>query len=194
MGSKDQCHQQKLCLGNGGAFGSAASPIAHHSFYSSHSVQLEELNMPIPFGFQRFLDIKTGEIYYKKMETQELKPKKMSRTYGKIENDYMSAKLDLKLNLSPPVLDQLIITTAPSSSASPASSPTSSCVTTDMSYSSSDSNKNPEETIVVLSNMVLVGCLNCHLYVVLKGDNIKCPKCKGSILLDFLRDYITENN
>ncbi|KAI3840779.1 hypothetical protein MKW92_017478 [Papaver armeniacum] len=192
MGSKDQRHQQKLRLGNGGSFDSAASPIAHHSFYSSHFVQLEELNMPVPFGFQRFLDIKTGEIYYKKMETQELKPKKMIRTGGKIEN--MSAKLDLKLNLSPPVLDQLIITTATSSSASPASSPTSSCVTTDMSYSSSDSNKNPEETIVVLSNMVLVGCLNCHLYVMLKGDNLKCPKCKGSILLDFSRGYNTENN
>ncbi|KAI3832584.1 hypothetical protein MKW98_002130 [Papaver atlanticum] len=175
MGSKDQRHQQKLHLGNGGAFGFADSTTAHHSLYSSHFVQLEELNKPVPFGLQRFLNIKTGQIYYEKVETKELEPKKMSRIDKKGENNSMSAKLDMKLNLSPPVLDQLIITTAANSSASPASSPTSSCVTTDMNYSRGDSNKNPEETTEVLSNMVLVGCPNCHLYVMLKEDNLKFP-------------------
>ncbi|RZC78450.1 hypothetical protein C5167_002632 [Papaver somniferum] len=81
--------------------------------------------------------VQTGQISYKKEETQELEPKKMSRTDAKSENDSTLAKLDLKLNLSPPVLDQLIITIAANSSAS---SPTSSCVTIDMNYSCSDSN------------------------------------------------------
>ncbi|KAI3840782.1 hypothetical protein MKW92_017481 [Papaver armeniacum] len=143
MGSKDQRHQQKLHLGNGGAFGSTASTTAHHNLYSSHF---------------------TCQIYYEKVETQEREPKKMSRTDGKGEND----------STSPLVLDQLIITTAANSSASSASSPTSSCVTTNINYSR--------------------GCLNCHLYVMLKEDNLKCPKCKGSVLLDFLWDYNTKNN
>ncbi|RZC84229.1 hypothetical protein C5167_047015 [Papaver somniferum] len=135
MDSKDQSHQQKLYLGSGDAFGSAAT-TADQNLYSSHFIQLEELNKPVPFGFQRFLDIKTGQISYKKEEIQELEPKKMSRTDAKSENNSTLAKLDLKLNLSPPVLDQLIITTAANSSASP----TSSCVTIDMNYSCSDSN------------------------------------------------------
>ncbi|KAI3933188.1 hypothetical protein MKW92_011061 [Papaver armeniacum] len=147
MGSKDQIHQQKLHLGSGGAFGSVTYTTDDHNLYSSHFVQLEELNKHVPFGFQRFLDIKTGQIYYKE-ETQELEPKKMSRTDAESENDSTSAPFDLNLNLSPPVLNQLIITTAENSPASPASSPTSSCVTTDMNYSCSDSNMNPGDVVV----------------------------------------------
>ncbi|KAI3984923.1 hypothetical protein MKX01_004691 [Papaver californicum] len=109
----------------------------------------------------------------------------MSRTDG---NDSTSIKLNLKVNLSLSVLDQLIITTATNSSASQALSTTSPCVLTNMNYSGSDCDKNAEETTAVLSNTVLLGCLNCYLYVMLKQDNLKCPKCKGSVLLDFLWD------
>ncbi|CAA6663743.1 unnamed protein product [Spirodela intermedia] len=36
--------------------------------------------------------------------------------------------------------------------------------------------------------MVLVGCPRCLMYVMLSEDDPKCPKCKSTVLLDFLND------
>ncbi|CAL5200603.1 unnamed protein product [Lathyrus oleraceus] len=48
------------------------------------------------------------------------------------------------------------------------------------------SSKAEEET----GAMILLGCLRCLMYVLLsKADpNPKCPKCKSTVLLDFLND------
>ncbi|CAI0391374.1 unnamed protein product [Linum tenue] len=42
--------------------------------------------------------------------------------------------------------------------------------------------------------MVLVGCPRCLMYVMLSEDDPKCPKCKSTVLLDFLHDNNNNNN
>ncbi|CAO2824000.1 unnamed protein product [Amaranthus hypochondriacus] len=100
----------------------------------------------------------------------------MSRRNG----DNNMQKLDLKLNLSPPS-GANPRTESPSRSASV--SPLSSCVSSDLSMSSPES-----------SSMVLVGCPRCLMYVMLSEDDPKCPKCKSTVLLDFVHDKNNNNN
>ncbi|MCL7049058.1 hypothetical protein MKW94_025356 [Papaver nudicaule] len=123
------------------------------------------------------------------MEKQELERKEVSGRNRKKDIDHMS-NLDLNLNLSPPVLGQLIVTTTTNPSTP---SPTSSCVSSEMSCLGNDNGSNAEETIVVLSEMVLVGCIPCHIYVLLAKDNMRCPKCNHS---DFIHipDFSTKSN
>ncbi|MCL7045887.1 hypothetical protein MKW94_028364 [Papaver nudicaule] len=103
--------------------------------------------------------------------------------------DHMS-NLDLKLNLSPPMLKELIVTTTTNPSTS---SPTSSCVSSEISCLGNDNGSNAEETTIELSEMVLVGCTPCHLYVMLAKDKMRCPKCNRS---DFIHipDFSTKSN
>ncbi|KAD7478204.1 hypothetical protein R6Q59_007648 [Mikania micrantha] len=90
-------------------------------------------------------------------------------------------KLDLKLNLSPPIA-QRPAEELPNGSVT--ISPTSSCVSseTELRYSSS-----PEAT-----SMMLVGCPRCLMYVMLAEEYPKCPKCKSTVLLDVLHDNSTK--
>ncbi|GAB2285572.1 hypothetical protein Dimus_020018 [Dionaea muscipula] len=89
-------------------------------------------------------------------------------------NNRQNPQLELKLNQS----------------SSRETSPSSSCVSSEegLKYSSS-----PEVT-----SMVLVGCPRCLMYVMLSGSESdpKCPKCKSTVLLDFLHshDAATNNN
>ncbi|KAL9997283.1 hypothetical protein Hdeb2414_s0639g00927861 [Helianthus debilis subsp. tardiflorus] len=86
-------------------------------------------------------------------------------------------KLDLKLHLSPPRAQRLMVE-------SPNQSPTSSCLSsehgfdeTGIRYSSS-----PDAT-----SMMLAGCPRCLMYVMLaEEEHPKCPKCKSTVLLDVL--------
>ncbi|KAI3857189.1 hypothetical protein MKW98_010603 [Papaver atlanticum] len=110
----------------------------------------------------------------------------MSERKEKIDIDCASSKIDLKLDFSPSVLEQRIITTTSNSSTS---SPTSSCVLSEKKRPDNDNSNNLEETTTMVSDMVLVGCPGCYLYLLLLRDNIRCPKCKSS---DFI--YITKNN
>ncbi|XP_010246397.1 PREDICTED: uncharacterized protein LOC104589690 [Nelumbo nucifera] len=91
-----------------------------------------------------------------------------------------SPKLDLKLNLSPPRANPQVESPNRSSSLS---SP-SSCVSSEL---------NPEETVHYsnspeATSMVLVGCPRCLMYVMLSEEDPRCPKCKSTVLLDFLSD------
>ncbi|KAL1544523.1 Protein GL2-INTERACTING REPRESSOR 1 [Salvia divinorum] len=85
-----------------------------------------------------------------------------------------SPKLELKLNLSPP-RRQVV---SPHESVSPQSS----CVSREMSPDGDSSS--PESS----SNMMLVGCPRCLMYVMLLEDDPKCPKCKSTVLLDFMHE------
>ncbi|WOL00383.1 hypothetical protein Cni_G09096 [Canna indica] len=95
-------------------------------------------------------------------------------------NNRKSQKLDLKLNLSllPPRLA--------GDEASPhgggyASSPSaSSCLSTEPDLGLR-SPMSPELT----SSMVLAGCSRCLMYVMLSENDMKCPKCGSTVLLDF---------
>ncbi|KAE8735595.1 hypothetical protein F3Y22_tig00000340pilonHSYRG00721 [Hibiscus syriacus] len=99
-----------------------------------------------------------------------------------------SPELELTLNLSPPRAPILQVGSPNTSVSSWETSPESSCVssepdnqTTTVEYPSS-----PEET-----SMVLVGCPRCLMYVMLSEVDPKCPRCKSTVLLDFLNE---ENN
>lgn len=89
--------------------------------------------------------------------------------------------LELRLSLSPPraenssLADQSLEFST-SSSVSDYSWDGSSCV----------SSESDEETRA----MILLGCLRCLMYVMLSevDPNPKCPKCKSTVLLDFLNN------
>jgi len=67
-----------------------------------------------------------------------------------------------------------------SGGAAETSSPASSCVSSDA-----------EDELVVQAAkpMVVVGCPQCLMYVMLSGEEAqpKCPRCKSPVLLHFLR-------
>ncbi|XP_050229969.1 protein GL2-INTERACTING REPRESSOR 1-like [Mercurialis annua] len=91
-------------------------------------------------------------------------------------------KLDLKLNLSPPRANQRV--ESPSRSATV--SPPSSCVSSELNHQDDNTlrySNSPEAT-----SMVVVGCPRCLMYVMLSEDDPKCPKCKSTVLLDFLHE------
>jgi len=62
---------------------------------------------------------------------------------------------------------------------SAAESPASSCVSSDAE----------DEVVVQPKPMVVVGCPQCLMYVMLSGEEQqpKCPRCKSPVLLHFLR-------
>ncbi|CAN6269829.1 unnamed protein product [Urochloa humidicola] len=68
------------------------------------------------------------------------------------------------------------------------SSPASSCVSSDAE----------EEVVQAAKAMVVVGCPQCLMYVMLSGEEKqpKCPRCKSPVLLHFLRadDATAANN
>ncbi|WCJ34225.1 Protein GL2-INTERACTING REPRESSOR 1 [Euphorbia peplus] len=100
----------------------------------------------------------------------------MSRRNGNRNN---GPKLDLKLNLSPPARQA-----AESPSRSATVSPPSSCVSSEMMMQEDVRHCNSPEA----TSMVLVGCPRCLMYVMLSEDDPKCPKCKSTVLLDFLHE------
>ncbi|KAL5575929.1 hypothetical protein UlMin_017628 [Ulmus minor] len=93
--------------------------------------------------------------------------------------------LEVKVNMSPPPPRRAShhqelgedTTTASESSLSSEMSVDGSCVSSEA-----------EETSNSLDNtaMVLVGCPRCLMYVMLSDVDPKCPKCKSTVLLDFL--------
>ncbi|KAL4339613.1 hypothetical protein GQ457_08G011840 [Hibiscus cannabinus] len=103
-----------------------------------------------------------------------------------------SPKVELKLNLSPTRLNPRVVSPSRATTTSPTSSP-SSCVSShDMNMTDPVGYLSSPE--VKSSAMALVGCPRCLMYVMLSGDDPKCPKCKSTVLLDFLHDTATTTN
>ncbi|CAN0847310.1 Protein GL2-INTERACTING REPRESSOR 1 [Linum grandiflorum] len=104
-------------------------------------------------------------------------------------NNSNNPKLELKLNLSP---SRGVDSPSRSATVSP-TSPPSSCVSSEMNQDDNSGglrySNSPEAT-----SMVLVGCPRCLMYVMLSEDDPRCPKCKSTVLLDFLHDSTTNNN
>ncbi|XP_065638977.1 protein GL2-INTERACTING REPRESSOR 1 [Quercus suber] len=96
-------------------------------------------------------------------------------------------KLELKLNLSPPRRNPRVESPSRSATVSP-TSPPSSCVSSELNQ---DHNSLRYSTSPEATSMVLVGCPRCLMYVMLSEDDPKCPKCKSTVLLDFLHDTNT---
>ncbi|XP_022899503.1 uncharacterized protein LOC111412856 [Olea europaea var. sylvestris] len=95
-------------------------------------------------------------------------------------------KLDLKLNLSPPRAYIHVESPNRSISSSDISSP-SSCLS--LEVSSDETLRSPESTA-----MMLVGCPRCLMYIMLLEKDPKCPKCKSTVLLDFLQEDTTRKS
>ncbi|KAK4482731.1 hypothetical protein RD792_009898 [Penstemon davidsonii] len=89
-----------------------------------------------------------------------------------------SPNLELKLNLSP---SRDYNRQVSSTEISPRSS---SCVSREVS-------PDDDETVgysTTTGSMMLVGCPRCLMYVMLFEEDPKCPKCKSTVLLDFLHE------
>ncbi|KAG2670681.1 hypothetical protein I3843_14G096700 [Carya illinoinensis] len=106
----------------------------------------------------------------------------MSRTVAK------SPKLDLKLNLSPPREN-------PPDESPDVSTPSPTSSSSEMSIEGSCVSSEAEGQVVQkwprnseTTSMMLVGCPRCLMYVMLSEVDPKCPKCKSTVLLDFLKD------
>ncbi|XP_057425838.1 protein GL2-INTERACTING REPRESSOR 1-like [Lotus japonicus] len=98
-------------------------------------------------------------------------------------------KLELKLNLSPPRVNHRRLESSPNRSATVSpTSPTTSCVSTELNQEEGNNNNNHSTSPEEATSMVLVGCPRCLMYVMLSEDDPKCPKCKSTVLLDFLHD------
>ena len=119
-------------------------------------------------------------------------------------------KLELKLNHppTPPDSPEEALPESPTSSSATSSSSSagdssSSDMSIDGSCVSSEADEQGDETTAMsgpesgqggrrgsagMSPMVLVGCPRCLMYVMLSDANPKCPKCKSTVLLDFLND------
>ncbi|XP_028808261.1 uncharacterized protein LOC114762839 [Neltuma alba] len=91
------------------------------------------------------------------------------------ERGRRSPRLDLRLNLSPVNSSSEIVTWSNNSSETTVEG--SSCVSWEA-----------ENESVETRSMQLVGCRRCLMYVLLSDVDPKCPKCKSTVLLDFLND------
>ncbi|KAG4968615.1 hypothetical protein JHK87_034266 [Glycine soja] len=93
-----------------------------------------------------------------------------------------SPRVEFDLRLSPP-------RTANSSLVNPSSE--SLCL-----YSSDPDSRVSSEANKEIRSMLLVGCLRCLMYVLFSKDdpNPKCPRCKSTVLLDFLNDNKQNTN
>ncbi|PIA59256.1 hypothetical protein AQUCO_00400265v1 [Aquilegia coerulea] len=157
-------------------------PITLDLFHIENPSSIVELDepSPLPFGWQKCLNLKTGEIYYTK-EKRRKKATIMSRN-GK------NPRLDLKLNLSPPRANQQVVESPNRSAVSSPTSPPSSCVSSELNNDETLRYSNSPEA----TSMVLVGCPRCLMYVMLSEEDPKCPKCKSTVLLDFVHDNNTK--
>ncbi|KAF8006946.1 hypothetical protein BT93_K1060 [Corymbia citriodora subsp. variegata] len=138
----------------------------------TRDVELEEPS-PLPLGWQKFLDLKTGEIYYTK-----------ARENMSCHSRGGGADLDLKLNLSPPTVNP--ITNSPSESLTVLRN-SSSCLSLEVNSDESPSLAYSSDDSPAVVPMVLVGCQRCLMYVMISEEvYLKCPKCKSNVLLDIL--------
>ncbi|KAL8505148.1 hypothetical protein ACS0TY_016381 [Phlomoides rotata] len=96
-------------------------------------------------------------------------------------------KLDLRLNLSPPRANNPRV-----------ESPTRSLTGSPSSCVSSELNQQDETlrypTSPETTSMMLMGCPRCIVYVMITEEDPRCPKCKSSVLLDFIHDKENNNN
>lgn len=92
-----------------------------------------------------------------------------------------SPNLELSLNLSPPRSSSLgAVVESPLSH----SSPCLSCGLKEATKTNSFGYSSSLESTSTL--LVLAGCPRCLMYVMLSEVNPKCPRCKSTVLLDFL--------
>ncbi|QCE05132.1 hypothetical protein DEO72_LG9g132 [Vigna unguiculata] len=97
------------------------------------------------------------------------------------------AELGLNLNLSPPrVVENRPQSPTPLPSVLPAS-PSNSCVSTELNQDDDKNNNNlgnPNNNPEAVS-LIVVGCPNCLMYLMISEDKHQCPICKNTTLIHF---------
>ncbi|KAJ4821941.1 hypothetical protein Tsubulata_036033, partial [Turnera subulata] len=106
------------------------------------------------------------------------------------------AELDLKLNLSPPRANNPQGAESPHTSVSSSEmSPEISCVLSESEENGNYMNSSSPETstttttTTAINNMMLVGCPQCLMYVMLSEVDPKCPQCKSTVFISVLSIY-----
>ncbi|CAL5426264.1 unnamed protein product [Camellia sinensis] len=119
--------------------------------------------------------------------------KKVNMNHHKADTDN-DPKLDLKLNLSPPspYPPQVESPNGSVSFSSMEMSPISSCVSSEFSLNPDNGSLYCASSPEPAKPMMLAGCPRCLMYVMLSEEDPKCPKCKGTVLLEILPEEITE--
>ncbi|KAL3536052.1 hypothetical protein ACH5RR_004513 [Cinchona calisaya] len=96
-------------------------------------------------------------------------------------------KLDhLKLNLSPPRVNNPRVQSPSRSSTASPTSPQSSCVSSELNQDHQDTyifSNSPDSTA-----MIVAGCPRCLMYVMLPEKDPRCPKCKSTVLLEVFNE------
>ncbi|KAI6674017.1 hypothetical protein NL676_001923 [Syzygium grande] len=96
------------------------------------------------------------------------------------------AELDLKLNLSPPTVSPIMESPTESLTVSPTSS---SGLSLEVNSYELSSLAYPSNNSPAVTRMVLVGCPQCLMYVMISEEvYLKCPKCNSTVLLNILPD------
>ncbi|KAJ6708226.1 hypothetical protein OIU85_028499 [Salix viminalis] len=101
-----------------------------------------------------------------------------------------SPMLDLELNLSPSRPNPQEVQ-SPKASISSSSSEILSAESSCVSSMPADMPAN-YPSYLVTTPMLVAGCPRCLMYVMLSEVDPKCPKCKSTALLDFLREENTK--
>ncbi|KAK7354981.1 hypothetical protein VNO80_14226 [Phaseolus coccineus] len=111
-----------------------------------------------------------------------------------------AAELGLNLNLSPPRIVDNRPESPPQSPPQPPpqsppqiaavlpASPPSSCVSTELNQDDNNNNNLGHPSSSESISLILVGCPNCLMYVMINGANHQCPKCKNTTLIHFPDD------
>ncbi|XP_072973511.1 uncharacterized protein [Typha angustifolia] len=113
------------------------------------------LDAPLPLGWQRCLDIKSGQIHLYNTRTNKRTSKDPKRT---LEQTTLLPSLDLDLNLT--------------------CEPTNSCLILNNSKGMSRLPSwmfAPEDD---RQKMVAAVCMKCHIFVMMCKANLSCPNCK----------------
>ncbi|KAK7392651.1 hypothetical protein VNO78_21095 [Psophocarpus tetragonolobus] len=67
-------------------------------------------------------------------------------------------------------------------------SPASSCVSSEVNQDDHNNNFPAFSTNPEADSLVVVGCYNCFMYVMISENNLRCPQCKKTALVHFLKE------
>ncbi|GAA0148771.1 hypothetical protein LIER_08122 [Lithospermum erythrorhizon] len=95
-------------------------------------------------------------------------------------------RLDLKLNISPPPRRNPLLNNESPNRSPEATSHDNSCVSSSETFNIHGIDENSSET----TSMMLVGCPNCLIYVMLSQEDPRYPKCKSSVLLNVSQENL----
>ncbi|KAF4354083.1 uncharacterized protein LOC133029204 [Cannabis sativa] len=161
-------------------------PVLINSSSTLSSDDTHECFINFPIQNQKLFHDDEG---YVEKETKEKSFMRNKRTQNEDEDDNIGG-IDLDLKLSPP---NEHYSSVPKGSQSKSSSSSHQEPNGASKYMCSTNNDQRDSASVAstveMASLVLMGCTNCLMYVMVSQIEPKCPKCKSSLLLDFFREH-----